>query len=60
MKPKRCGNCNFWDKDNARKFADSNFAIAQCKYPISTDKNGSIYENLGSLCRVYKERQDAK
>lgn len=58
---KKCGNCEFWDKDNAINspyFMDRK--LSQCKFPvpISVPKT-CTYNDQGQDCPLYVERQDA-
>ena len=55
---KQCGNCEFWDRENAMsspKFKDRKIAEFKFPAPISVTKT-MVYEDQGSDCPVYLEK----
>lgn len=64
MKPKQCGNCTFWNRENATSHNQSGLIklAAKCLAPIP---HSIIWEiktvmafDEGEACPIYVERQD--
>lgn len=62
MKPKQCGNCAYWDRENAISTLFWGGELrADCLHPIDTQglyRRNFMYKTEGHDCPVYKERQE--
>ena len=58
---KQCGNCEFWDSENARDSTQyENRQIAPCERPVDAAMGRyETYNTEGQDCPVYKEQSIA-
>lgn len=58
MKPKKCENCEFWDRENAINSPTFiNRKIAECKFPVPVCvPKTMVYADQGADCPTYKDK----
>jgi len=55
---KKCGNCEYWDREKAGYSFYANRSLASCNFPTPISvKKTMTYENEGQDCPVYLERK---
>jgi len=57
MTTKQCGNCEFWDKENAINSSFVNKKLAECRFPVPICVSKTMtYEDIGKDCPIYIPR----
>jgi hypothetical protein len=60
MKTKKCGNCEFWDRENAMNSYFANRKLAQCKFPVPICvPKTMVYEDQGAYCPLHVHKENS-